>query len=823
MKTLFKFIVLMVLLTVGGLAFFVHNSDQQVVILKDGTIIEVDAVWESESGALISYEFGGETILLNRDEIRNYGKRTLNHIYQQVSRYILNKFEGMESILNRFFKKNNISVGFNLTQYIFLLGLLLFLFILFFTLRSGKKKEPKPEPEPAPDLKAKEAAVHQEVNDGVPTRMDVVGFFLNLFKQQIGADPDAPVEYVPLMSKSSGPNHIYELRVKHMSDWATRRMTIGPLGEESGSKSKCYYVIYDVHMVVKVPAKPVTDFEQYIESIKKEADIVNKLIPKECIIPKVSVVLDMISSNFPEIENIPADNPEEKYIEWMRKHPEYQKFLRINNTFVYIMDLSKYYFLSHILDELHDIKHLISREITENGENIWEPATFKGRYGTENDAIFEIRDVFNRCAVNVRRLVDRAGITATVSDYQIQSWFISHLADGQISANGNSGFPEQFIHDLNRLIKKTVSDHSRVVGIYRKTIKDYVYLSFFEQNKAQMTAITTSLLDVLAWFRKKRVSMRDLKPDNLFVAGDPARYPMFLRSAEEFSMGIIDVETAVDFERSKHKKMQQPLLGGTPFYATPSHFIKNDMLIHKFGGLGRILHLQDWHATLVMIYKVITGELLFDQTAKLFGDLRNMMIQANQPAGRDSEVFEDASRMFWHSAVVEFKGKMEESEKILKSIAVALPESVQYMFGKVLTKELRSIALSIKSCVDNQNIFVKGQIREVLLKASHSKVCQLKADLESKTKPSENPAGPRTEAIAFLHKLSDLKAQFVHHAYMQKRLSKPEASLSAHDILTFMFNVMLNNMYRSEWKPLCGEAIIDCELPNDETIIEDSV
>ncbi len=31
-----------------------------------------------------------------------------------------------------------------------------------------------------------------------------------------------------------------------------------------------------------------------------------------------------------------------------------------------MMDLSKYYFLSHILDELHDIKNLIAREIIEN-------------------------------------------------------------------------------------------------------------------------------------------------------------------------------------------------------------------------------------------------------------------------------------------------------------------------------------------------------------------------------------------------------------------------------------------------------------------------
>ena len=45
-----------------------------------------------------------------------------------------------------------------------------------------------------------------------------------------------------------------------MADWAKRRMTIGPLGEESGSKSKCYYVIYDIHMVVKIPVRPIARF-----------------------------------------------------------------------------------------------------------------------------------------------------------------------------------------------------------------------------------------------------------------------------------------------------------------------------------------------------------------------------------------------------------------------------------------------------------------------------------------------------------------------------------------------------------------------------------
>jgi hypothetical protein len=241
-----------------------------------------------------------------------------------------------------------------------------------------------------------------------------------------------------------------------------------------------------------------------------------------------------------------------------------------------------------------------------------------------------------------------------------------------------------------------------------------------------------------------------------------------LKSAQEFSIGIIDVETAVDFEKSKYKKIKQPMLGGTPFYATPSHFIKNDVLIFKFKNLGKILHLQDWHATLIMIYKVITGDLLFQQTARLFAEVRNLMVNANKPGGHQTDVFEEASRIFWHSAVSEFQVKMAESEKLLKAVVVDLTETVKYMFGRALLKEKKSIVKTIKKCVDSQNIFEKGHIRDHLLRCSYAKTCQFKADLENEAKRSGNLSTPRTEAITFLHKLADLKALFGQHAYVQK-------------------------------------------------------
>jgi len=558
-----------------------------------------------------------------------------------------------------------------------------------------------------------------------------------------------------------------------------------------------------------------------IESIKKEVAIVNKLIPKECIVPKVSVILNQIHS-FPHSEDIPADRLEDRYINWVRRSPENQDYLKINSTFVYFMDLSQYYFLGHILDELHDIKDLITREIFENAEIIYEPAKFKGRYGVEKDAIFEVRVVYNRVEADIRKLVAQTGINSNIPIYQFQSWFYSALAQKEVVEDSDK-YPSSFVNQLNLLLKKAMQEEAEVIEVYRKIIKNYVYMSCFEQNSAQMSAISVNLLDILAWFRQKRVSMRDLKPDNLFVAGDSNRYPLFLRSDREFSLGIIDVETAVDFEKSKYTKTKQPLLGGTPFYATPSHFIRNEVLDIKFGNLGKILHLQDWHATLVMIYKVVTGELLFEQTAKLFGELRNMMISANKPENFESDIFEQASQRFWHSAVVEFQTKLNEKEKSLKAIEVILPETVKYMFGKVLAKERKSLALAIKECVESQNIFEKQQIRDQLMNSSYAKTCQFKADLENKARPTQNSKRLRTEAITFLHHLADLKALLGQHIYMIKRLSKPQATVSVHDILTFMFNVVLNNMYRPQWKPLIVEAANTCDKPPGQAGLEATI
>jgi len=109
--------------------------------------------------------------------------------------------------------------------------------------------------------------------------------------------------------------------------------------------------------------------------------------------------------------------------------------------------------------------------------------------------------------------------------------------------------------------------------------------------------------------------MRDFKPDNILVTGDPEKNPNFLSSSDEYQLGLIDVETAVLYENPGDDKIEQPQLGGTPLFATPSQLFKNTVLQEVYGDVSTILYLQDWYAAIVMIYLVVTGERLFEKTA----------------------------------------------------------------------------------------------------------------------------------------------------------------------------------------------------------------
>lgn len=807
MKKIF-FILFLLLFSVAvvGSVVLKDGMNKTILILENGTMQEVDNTWET--GDIFFFEIDGEVYLINKDEVTGIGKADYKYYFNQLK-------TKAAVITGRAFHKikafSNPNTSLTHTYFslaVIILGAMLvsiFILVIIRTFIGPPKSHRSAEPEP----------ILARGEDHEITRLDIVKYFLNIFKLQIGASQDASAKIVPLSSKSSGPNYIYELRIGDRGEWVKRRMTIGPLGEETGSKSQCFYVIYDVHLVVKIPTKPINDFDQYIESINKEGHIVEKLAPKECVIPKISVILNLIHK-FPDIDPLATETLEKRYITWLRENTNYQNYLKIRNSFIFFMDFSKFYFLGHIIDNLHDLKDSIPSEIIENAETVWEVSKFKGRYGKIKEPVFfEIQEVYDKCEAETRKFLTDCGEVSSISLFRIQSWFLTHLGGKEVKPK-DSGIRETSVPGLNRLIRKILESNQAAVESYRNTIKEYVYKIRLEQNKPLMAGIVTNLLDLLAWLRAKQVSMRDLKPDNMLVAGDPSKYPLFLMSPKEYTLGIIDVETAVDYEKSKYKKTEQPLLGGTPFYATPSHFFTNETLSYCFQNFRKILHYQDWHAMVVMVFKTVTGDLLFAQTARLFGYIKDKIRQSLSEVEEQAKIVKDASREFWRSASTEFQTKLDEKEEALKSIHTIIPDSAKRMFLTSVAQDQKTTIERIRNCITSQAAFQSDKSRDLLLKSSHAKIVQFRNHLKDKFKATANPSFDASKVLGFLDDLTRLK----HYSDQQKHiiilLNQPEPKMSAYDILTFMFYTVYHTMIKEEWQKASDEDIYVSEPLDDE-------
>jgi serine/threonine protein kinase len=650
----------------------------------------------------------------------------------------------------------------------------------------------------------------------------IARFFLKIFKAQLGESQDALAEIKQLTLDSIAPTMTYEMRVAHNRKWETRRMTVGPLGEEGTSRSQCFTVIYDDHLVLKIPQKPIKKFNSYIDNILSDQEIVKKLAPRECIVPSVSAILRRVHP-FSDADTLIPIELEKKYIDWLIKFPTFQDYLKIDESFIFVMDLSRYFFLGHITNDLHDLNNRLYQEIVGYPAVIWENHGFEGRYGFENDeAVDGIKDVFSRYEETVRLLLKDLDRTNSVDTYALQKWFLVHLAGRELES-AEKGLSTEIVDKLNQLIQKILEDNKNAVEDYRNTIRGCIQSVTVAQNKSQMGGIITNILDLLVWLRGRGIAMRDLKPDNLLIVGDTSKYPDFLKSAGDYTVGLIDVETAVEYKPNNTEEIEQPILGGTPSYATPAHLCDNQALRSLLGGVSRILYLQDWYAAVGMIYEVILGECLFDQTGKLLVGIKNLVLKSVKEKQEFYEAFKKASQMFWFTAVDEFKSKTSQKEEHLQSVEVDVPDQARDMLRKELLKGKQITAGRIKRYVNNQAAFKEEKLCQGLICASRQKISELKAKL---TKDLGNPkklSKEKTLAIKVLTDLEQLKLQSENLLRLIKELGKPNLIINAHELIELMFDIILQAMYLEEWGELSAAEGIQLEDVAGATTIEATV
>lgn len=699
----------------------------------------------------------------------------------------------------------------------------LVLLIMIFRPRRKKALEsatPIPPSRPAATTKTRPNPPHPSGPGPEPVsdKERVLNFFFHLFRQQSGADPNAPTQLVLIETRPTCPNETYEMRVMLGNDWSSRRMSIGLLGQGGGSRSKCFYVIYDSHMVMKIPSQPIPYFTKYHQQIADEARIVSRLAPRECIVPRISVILKAVRT-IPGSESMSDDELEERYIQLLQGDPSYQEYLMIGPSFAFFMDLARHFFLSTTLDEIHRGSQRLVIEALKHHELLWDQHGFVCRYGEEAGAVcHDLQEAYYKSESRMRQLIEEANEGDNVSVFELKQWFVTHLAGEKINPDEHK-LPHELIERINRLMFKMIKNNHQHVELYREQVRAYIRETRFSQHRSQIENLAANTLDLLAWIGEKGLALRDLKPENLFVAGNPEMYPVFLNDAEQFSIGLIDVETAVDIDAEDASEIPQPQLAGTPLYATPTHLITNVILQQVYKDLRDILHLQDWYATIAIIYKIICGENLFSTTARVFPEIIKR-VKHLDPGGPDLESdIAHINRLFWNSARAEFQEALIRKRDVINRVEVKVPEALLPDIITSLRRDCEALAGTLAKTVSEQTIFAGKEKCQFLMDAPAKKIGKMKNKLNREGRYEDATSRKRRDlAMEMLSHIEQLKYRLERKLKAVSALKTSGAPVVADQLLDAMFQRVFSAMYLSRWPVLKPEKWRGTtDLPSDIT------
>ncbi len=791
MKTKILTLICLAVLTAAGSFTYQHIYQNQVILLKDNRAIITRESWIV--GDSIFYKTEDDTHSINMDLVADVKQRGLFNkgygIVVIVKHHLAPwRRKSLEIVTQTPMKKGELKkqapmIGAVIIGILFCIAIY---FLLKKLVRTIKKRKAR--------IKTKYPAFTEKVYEGPE---QIAQFFLSVFKAQKGVEPSAEATFQPVDSRRPDNNYIYELRVNCDGDWATRRMTVGLIGEDSGSRSTCYYVIYDDHMVIKISPTPLTDFDKYLQNINRENRIAKKLSPRECLVPRLSVILKKIHP-LQEASKLPLELMEQKYIQLLENDTKLQNTLKIGDGFAYFMDLSRYFFLGHILHRTHNIVDKVTSEISSHPGLLWNPVDFEARYGSQYAEICErlnpvYTSFYNRCY----DLLQLHHMDGTVSEFSIKEWFLVYLSGRKLSSTDFDTKPH-LASEMNASILKLFVDKRQPVKNYRRMIHAFVITRNLKLHNSQISSMIINLLDLLFWLSEKKLAMRDLKPDNLFIAGNPSKFPQFLESAKMYSIGLIDIETTVSYDMSREDTIRQPPLGGTPSYATPTHQLKNTTIRNVYKNLPLILHLQDWYATVGMIYQTVTGERLFEKTAINLLNLKKSIRKQSRKNGNPQAVLKEVSHSFWKMALAEFGKKTHDNEKKLKFIRLMVNQESRVMLLDTFADTHQCISESINKLILSQTVFTGDRIQKNLNSAPPLKLHHFRIKFKEEKGKQLSPER-RDVALKILDDLIRLKIQSEQLTLTSDLLKNPVSIVSSFDLLKAMFIVVLVHMHQNCW------------------------
>ena len=626
----------------------------------------------------------------------------------------------------------------------------------------------------------------------------IIEFFLNIFRLQCdNPNPGANAREYGLLSAGAGTDEIYELRILCGAEWKTRRMSICQLGDTVESKSTIYKVIYDDQLVIKIPPKPFTNFEKYLEYINNERHIVSCLTPAiKCLSPGLSPILNMIPDLSFSGHAAGTDTVlmEDKYIRLLKAHSNLQKHLKIGQGFVFFMSLARSEFFNQVIKKIHD-KSRVQQEILKNTSIFEDLYAFEALYGPQyGDIFFKISKLYHEYGKIIDILLPQHENYDDVPAYKKQEWFYCKLA-GEPLETDDKGLDAVFFQDLNELIDILMEENEAAVLQYRGLSEKYISKKIFDTNRKNIEGLIINTLFLIYHLKNQKVAIRDLKPDNIYIAGNFNGADNFFNNPAAYSLGLIDLETAVHLHPEDLSGMRQPALAGTFPFMTPHHLFKNRDLYKLFGSeLCRVLYMQDWFAAIAIIFNVATGKILFLKTARLMQKIFEIKKKAVREQKSLTDALKSISWIFWSTAAAECEKKLKMHSDKFSFIDIALPEPIAEMFKQELDIEKKVLKKAIKGRINAKPVLKK--IGQKLYQASSDQIARYRQGWESGRHEPHFSAGQREKITAILKGMESLKRQIEQHERLRRKL---DTEIPASDLLLFLFDRVLNAMHRQFW------------------------
>ncbi len=631
----------------------------------------------------------------------------------------------------------------------------------------------------------------------VPGFDAILPFFLKLYKLQLGTDPssESRIELAPQPHEASDSDRTYTLRVNHGGVWRSRRMTLGRLGANIANKSTCYRVIFDDLMVVKIPPQPISTFNAYIEWIRRDWRIAQKLRPGiPCIVPTLSALLKKIPRlHHPEVQS--PEEAERHYLFLLRKDPSLQNYLKIGETFAFFMNLSRYTFLNQVIQDIHHRRRGFPDGFLEPSDPLWETHGMDAfRIPDENPARFEMGQVLAEYEQWIAEILEPYGEKTAGLSSQTRQWLSRHLSGKPIQAD-EPEVPEGLSKRLPELLEGFSKKHRETIDAYRLAWKKEAEQTWMERNKVKLTAILSSIMALLEKLKTRYLSVRDLKPENIFLFKDAQDPGLSTQNPDAVELGLIDLETALPLDADPHP-FEQPPCTGTPAFSTPSHLFPNPLLQEMLGDLKRTFLLQDTYAAVGLIFFAATGETLFKETGKLLPEIVLAAQKSSLRKQTPVDLFRHASWVFWHSAVRELSRQQAHHRNLLQALKVRLTGPVSGMLRELLEDARKDLLNRISALLSSQSLFQGDRLKRITALDAKSMVKQMQL---MENKAARTPPSVRDDVLSFLGALAHLKGLLEHVSTYRKSPAQKDGSISVGRLMEILFFTVMAFMYRESW------------------------